>query len=149
MALVPAQRREPPGFALSCGRGRARVFNDAAWRVGPTPNPPAAPRCWKLLGGPPFCFTCQLSRLAFRLLASSFLHFGWSMRFCSSVFCSMIGPTKRLRKCITAGRLVDCLFYCYRVGVTKQSFDLGCYCPAEYRQVPFGTRLAPSHLQFR
>ena len=28
-------------------RGRARVFNDAAWRVGPAPNPPAAPRCWK------------------------------------------------------------------------------------------------------
>ena len=47
--LRPTRGRgvSPGPFSLG-GRGLARVFNGAAWQVGPATNPPAVPRCWKL-----------------------------------------------------------------------------------------------------
>ena len=33
----------------------AAILYDAAWQVAPNPNPPGAPRRWKLYGG----FACE------------------------------------------------------------------------------------------
>ncbi len=43
---LPGGASRRADFSLA-GQGGARVSNDAAWRVRPTPDPPATPRCWK------------------------------------------------------------------------------------------------------
>ena len=46
LRLGPCPAAPAAGLLPFVRRGGARVSNDAAWRVGPTPNPPAAPPVW-------------------------------------------------------------------------------------------------------